>query len=107
MSNHERPGQLANHWPNIAAPATQLKRLAWGPDGHSIIMPDESGEPRYLYTDGSMDVKSVVDPRTPHALVAGRVAVETVKTLSAEEAEPDLTIGAQSLSGETLVERVA
>ena len=49
----------------------------------------------------------MVDPRTPHALVAGRVAVETVKTLSAEEAEPDLTIGAQSLSGETLVERVA
>jgi len=48
----------------------QHKALFWR-EGVSLIMPDESGDLRYVYEDGSQDSSSTVDSRTPHMIVDG------------------------------------
>jgi len=38
--------------------------------GNSLAVPDRNGVPRYLYTDGSMDLNSTVDLRVAKLLVS-------------------------------------
>lgn len=46
----------------------QERCLLWI-DGASVIMPDGSSKPRYVYEDGTLDARSSVDDRTTHVEV--------------------------------------
>lgn len=64
-----------------AAVAAEDRKLARGPQGEAVITEDSSGTPRYVFRDGSMDLGSGVEMRSPHLRVVnfeGLVAQEVL-----------------------------
>jgi hypothetical protein len=84
------------------APLASNKRLDRDRSGNSLAVPDKDGIPRYLYTDGTMDLNSTVNLEIARVVIPKQVEVGPITERKRLEIHQAVRQGAADLPANEL-----